>query len=198
MKITCLGAVRTVTGASYLVEKYYDSRFLVDCGFFQSARQIERRNWLGTVYRSKDLQAIIITHAHIDHSWLVPRVVRLGYKQPIYATEVTCELLKILWLDLAHIQEMEVKWQSRKNKRQGKRGIDPLYQTSDAEAATALLRPVKLELDHQLHLPHWNETLPLKPLHPDGQPPCAPGESASDPVQHARLAHQGLTSLTNL
>ncbi len=150
MKITCLGAARTVTGSSYLVEKDDESCFLVDCGLFQGSRQIERRNWLTTAYRPKDLQAIIITHAHIDHSGLVPRVVRLGYKQPIYATEATCELLKILWLDSAHIQEMEADWQSRKNKRQGKRGIDPLYETPDAEAAITLLRPVKLDMDQEL------------------------------------------------
>ncbi|MFH1036241.1 MAG: MBL fold metallo-hydrolase [Pseudomonadota bacterium] len=150
MKITCLGAARTVTGSSYLVEKDDESCFLVDCGLFQGSRQIERRNWLTTAYRPKDLQAIFITHAHIDHSGLVPRVVRLGYDQPIYATEATCELLKILWLDSAHIQEMEAEWQSRKNKRQGRRGIDPLYETPDAEKAITLLQPVKLESNQEL------------------------------------------------
>lgn len=150
MKITCLGAARTVTGSSYLVEKDDDNCFLVDCGLFQGSRQIERRNWLGTAYRPKDLQAIFITHAHIDHSGLVPRVVRLGYDQPVYATEATCELLRILWLDSAHIQEMEAEWQSRKNKRQGKRGVEVLYETKDAEAAIALLKPVKLDQEHEL------------------------------------------------
>ncbi|MBI5522833.1 MAG: MBL fold metallo-hydrolase [Desulfarculus sp.] len=150
MKITCLGAARTVTGSSYLVEKDDDSCFLVDCGLFQGSRQIERRNWLGTVYRPKDLEAIIITHAHIDHSGLTPRVVRLGYNQPIHATEATCELLRILWLDSAHIQEMEAEWQSRKNKRQGKRGVEPLYETRDAEAAIALLRPLDMDKEYAL------------------------------------------------
>jgi metallo-beta-lactamase family protein len=145
MQLTCLGAARTVTGSSYLIELDDDRCFLVDCGLFQGSRQIERRNWLSTPYRAADLSAIFITHAHIDHSGLVPRLVRQGFKGPVIATRPTCELLKILWLDSAHIQEMEAEWQSRKNRRAGKNGLEPLYETSDAEAAIGLLRPVEMD-----------------------------------------------------
>ncbi len=149
MRITCLGAARTVTGSSYLVEKDGDTCFLVDCGMFQGSRQLERRNWMATTYRPRDLDALFITHAHIDHSGLTPRLVRLGYSGPIYSTEATCELLRILWLDSAHIQEMEAEWQSKKNRRSGGVPVEPLYETADAEAAIALLRPVALDAERE-------------------------------------------------
>ncbi|MEW5912678.1 MAG: MBL fold metallo-hydrolase [Thermodesulfobacteriota bacterium] len=145
MRITCLGAARTVTGSSYLVELDDDRCFLVDCGMFQGSRQLERRNWLNRPYRVGDLAGIFITHAHIDHSGLVPRLVRQGYRAPIYATQPTCDLLKILWLDSANIQEFEADWQSRKNNRQGRDSVEPLYTTPDAQAAIELLHPLELE-----------------------------------------------------
>jgi metallo-beta-lactamase family protein len=119
--------------------------FLIDCGMYQGNRQIEQRNWQSGPYRSQELQAIFITHAHIDHSGLVPRLVREGYRGPVYATKATCELLRILWLDSAHIQEMEAEWQTRKNKRRGNKSLDPLYETADAEAAIGLLKPVEMD-----------------------------------------------------
>ncbi|RJX31657.1 MAG: MBL fold metallo-hydrolase [Desulfarculus sp.] len=150
MRIICLGAARTVTGSSYLVELDDDRCFLVDCGLFQGSRQLERRNRLNRPYRPTDLAGIFITHAHIDHSGLVPRLVRQGYKGPIYATRPTCELLKILWLDSANIQEFEAEWQSRKNNRLGRESIEPLYTTPDAEAAIGLLHPMELECYEKL------------------------------------------------
>ncbi len=150
MRITCLGAARTVTGSSYLVEMADDRCFLVDCGLFQGSGQMERRNWLNQPYRVSDLDGIFITHAHIDHSGLVPRLVRQGFEGPVYASKPTCELLKILWLDSAHIQEMEASWQSKKNKRQGKNGIEPLYEKVDAEAAITMLKPVEMDAARKL------------------------------------------------
>ena len=150
MRITCLGAARTVTGSSYLVDMDDGSCFLVDCGLFQGSRQIEERNRKDKVYRPKELKAIFITHAHIDHSGLVPRLVRQGYRGPVYASAATCELLKILWLDSAHIQEMEAQWQTRKNKRQNGEEVEPLYETADSEAAIELLHPLELDQPQEL------------------------------------------------
>jgi len=144
MKITCLGAARTVTGSSYLVQLDRNNCFLVDCGLYQGGRQLEQRNWNIESHRPRRIKAIFITHAHIDHSGLVPRLVRMGYRGPVYASAATCELLKILWMDSAHIQEMEARWQSRKNKRVGRKEVEPLYETIDAQQAAELLVPVKL------------------------------------------------------
>ena len=150
MHIVCLGATRTVTGSSFLVELDDKASFLVDCGLFQGGRQIEMRNWSSSGYRVENLAGIFITHAHIDHSGLVPRLVRNGYKGPIYATEATCDLLQILWLDSAHIQEMESQWRSRKNRRKGEKAIAPLYETADAEAAALLLKPLDMNKNYNL------------------------------------------------
>ncbi|MBU4566793.1 MAG: MBL fold metallo-hydrolase [Desulfarculus sp.] len=150
MRLTCMGAARTVTGSSYLIEMDDERCFLVDCGLFQGSAQLERRNWIAGPYRVPDLSAIFITHAHIDHSGLVPRLVRGGYSGPIYASKPTCELLKILWLDSANIQQMEAEWQSRKNRRQGKNDLEPLYEVADAEAAITLLRPIELDCHEEL------------------------------------------------
>lgn len=145
MKITCLGATRTVTGSCFRLEMDNGDCYLVDCGLYQGGRQIEMRNLSTDLYRVADLKGIFITHAHLDHSGLVPRLVRMGYRGPVFATEATCDLLRILWLDSAHIQEMEAQWQSRKNKRKGKAKVDPLYETVDAENATALLNPIDMD-----------------------------------------------------
>jgi metallo-beta-lactamase family protein len=150
MHVTCLGAARTVTGSSFLITLDDQRCFLVDCGMFQGGRQIEMRNYSTGSYRVPDLEGIFITHAHIDHSGLVPRLVREGFRGPVFGTEATCDLLKILWLDSAHIQEMEAEWQTRKNKRKGRRGIEPLYETVDAETAIRLLRPVDIDVEQSL------------------------------------------------
>ncbi|MBF0529394.1 MAG: MBL fold metallo-hydrolase [Deltaproteobacteria bacterium] len=150
MRITCLGAARTVTGAAFMIDTDRKSTFLVDCGMHQGGRQTEQRNWSMGLYRIPDLDGIFITHAHIDHSGLVPRLVRQGYRGPIYVTQATAELLEILWLDAAHIQEMEAEWQTRKNKRRGKRTAEPLYETSDAEKAARLLKPIALDKTEEL------------------------------------------------
>lgn len=147
MIVTCLGATRTVTGSSFLVELDNQDCFLVDCGMYQGGSQIEMRNFSTGNYSIPNLKGIFITHAHIDHSGLVPRLVRLGYDGPVYATDATCDLLRVLWLDSAHIQEMEAEWQSRKNKRKGRKAVEPLYETPDAEAAIQLLRPIPIEQD---------------------------------------------------
>ena len=145
MRIICRGAARTVTGSCYQVEMDDNRNFLVDCGLFQGGRQIEQRNWHPLPFDPKLLAGIFITHAHIDHSGLVPRMVRLGYTGPVFATEATCDLLRILWLDAAHIQQMEAEWQSRKNRRGGNQAVEPLYETRDAENAAGLLVPIQMD-----------------------------------------------------
>ena len=145
MKVKALGAVRTVTGSCYRIEMENGHKVLLDCGLFQGGRQTELRNANSDVYDPLHLSAIVITHAHMDHSGLVPRLVKAGYDRPVYATTPTCELLEILWLDAANIQEQEAQWKSRKNSRQGKNKVEPLYTEDDARQAMRLLRPIDFE-----------------------------------------------------
>ncbi len=145
MKIKALGAVGTVTGSCFRLEMESGDRVLLDCGLFQGGRQTELRNFNTKTYEPDNLSAIVLTHAHMDHTGLVPRLVKAGYRGPVYATDATCELLRVLWLDAAHIQELEAEWKSRKNARQGKAKVEPLYTEDDARQAMTLLKPIKME-----------------------------------------------------
>jgi metallo-beta-lactamase family protein len=142
MRVTCLGAARTVTGSCFLVEN--DSvRLLVDCGMFQGGKDIEKRNYALGSYNPRDIQTILLTHAHIDHSGLIPKAVKEGFKGKIHCTRGTYELCKIMLRDSAHIQETEAEWQSRKKIRSGHRAVEPLYTLADAERSLALFHPIE-------------------------------------------------------
>ena len=147
MKVKSLGAVGTVTGSCFKLEMDNGHQVLLDCGLFQGGRQTELRNTNTQPYEADKLTAVVITHAHMDHSGLVPRLVRDGFKGQIYATQSTCELLEVLWMDAAHIQEQEAIWKSRKNNRQGKGDVEPLYNEDDAKKAMALLKPLGQPLE---------------------------------------------------
>ncbi|MDK2956411.1 MAG: metallo-beta-lactamase family protein [Desulfovibrionales bacterium] len=139
MKITFLGAAQTVTGSCFILETDH-VRFAVDCGMHQGNAEIEKRNWDASLYDPKHLDFILITHAHIDHSGLLPKMAQEGFAGPIYTTPPTRDLLEIMLLDSAHIQEMEAEWRNKKKRRHGKKQEAPLYSEKDAEAAHRLVR----------------------------------------------------------
>lgn len=141
MQVTCLGATRTVTGSCFLLESG-NLRFLVDCGMFQGGKEIEKRNVSVGKYRPQGLKYILLTHAHMDHSGLIPRAVKEGFKGKIICTMATFELCRIMLRDSAHIQEMEAEWQSRKNVRSGQKPVEPLYTMEDAERSLAFFQPL--------------------------------------------------------
>ncbi|MGC9194506.1 MAG: MBL fold metallo-hydrolase RNA specificity domain-containing protein [Syntrophobacteraceae bacterium] len=142
MQITCLGASRCVTGSSFLIDNG-QKKYLVDCGLFQGGRQMERLNHSPWGFNPAEIDALLLTHTHIDHSGRIPRLVKDGFRGKIYASGPTAELAKILLLDSAHIQEMEAEWHGRKNKRKGEEAVEPLYRIEDAEACLPLFEPVK-------------------------------------------------------
>ncbi len=146
MRLSFLGAAGEVTGSCTLVEAG-DTRFLVDCGMFQGGPEARSKNLraLNFGFDVREIDFVLLTHAHIDHSGLLPRLAMLGYKGPIYATPATIDLLKVLLPDSAHIQEKEAEWQLRHRHRrgQGERGIPaPLYSVAQALTALNLLHPV--------------------------------------------------------
>jgi metallo-beta-lactamase family protein len=143
IRVNCLGGVGSVTGSTYLVESPGGKKFLVDCGLFQGGRQMESRNWEDWGFDPKGIETLFLTHAHIDHSGRIPKLVRDGFQGRIITSPPTAELCQIMLVDAAHIQEMDAEWQSRKNKRQAKREIIPLYTTADAEASLERLSPVE-------------------------------------------------------
>lgn len=141
MKITFMGAARTVSGSCYIIE-CAGKRFAVDCGMHQGNKEIEKRNWELDGYDAKNLDFILITHAHIDHTGLLPAVVSKGFKNPIYCTAPTRDLLEIMLLDSAHIQEMEAEWSNRKRMRTGIQPVRALYTLTDAENTIPLFATV--------------------------------------------------------
>ncbi len=143
VKVTCLGAAGTVTGSNYLIENGDGKKIMVDCGLFQGGRDIELRNWQDWGFKPKDIDVLFLTHAHIDHSGRIPKLVKDGFRGKILTTPPTVELCQIMLLDSAHVQEMDAEWQTRKNIRKGKKQVFPLYTTADAIESLKYLSPLE-------------------------------------------------------
>lgn len=141
MKLTFLGATQTVTGSKFLLETK-DRRILIDCGLFQGSKDLRLRNWAEPPVNPKSVDAIVLTHAHIDHTGYLPRFVAQGYGKPVYATPATVDLANILLPDSGHLQEEEARYRNKHHLSKHKPAL-PLYTLGDAEASLKLLRPVK-------------------------------------------------------
>lgn len=146
MRLGFLGAAGEVTGSCTLVETG-NVRFLVDCGMFQGGPEARSKNLhaLNFGFDARQIDFVLLTHAHIDHSGLLPRLAVLGFRGPVYATAATVDLLEVLLPDSAHIQEKDAEWQLRHQRRRGgsERAIGaPLYTVAQAQTALQLLRPV--------------------------------------------------------
>ncbi|MDR2112088.1 MAG: MBL fold metallo-hydrolase [Candidatus Accumulibacter sp.] len=144
-RLTFFGAAGEVTGSCTLVETG-GTRFLVDCGMFQGGSEARAKNLQSLDFGSdvRDIDFVLLTHAHIDHSGLLPRLAVLGYRGPIYTTPASIDLIGVLLPDSAHIQEKESEWQLRHQRRGGKagRGIQaPLYTVTAAQAVLRQFRP---------------------------------------------------------
>jgi metallo-beta-lactamase family protein len=141
MKITFLGATHEVTGSCTLLEicgRYY----MVDCGMEQGTNVFENEP---LPVSPSEVEAVFLTHAHIDHSGMLPKLYKDGFKGTIYATEATCDLCDIMLRDSAHIQESETEWKNRKAKRAGGEQIEPVYDLNDAMGTIELLRRCKYD-----------------------------------------------------
>ncbi len=145
MKITFCGAAGEVTGSCYLVDTG-EARFLVDCGMFQGGHDADIKNQHFPTFDPKSIDFVLVTHAHIDHSGMLPRLAALGYNNPIYTTKASLDLLKIMLADSAHIQTKEAEWAAQhpeRNHGHNHNGsIEPLYTLRDAEAALELVQTV--------------------------------------------------------
>jgi metallo-beta-lactamase family protein len=140
MKLHFHGGVQGVTGSCHRVETG-STQFLVDCGMFQGGREADGKNHQPFAFNPRDIEFVLLTHAHIDHSGLLPRLVAEGFTGPIYATAATCDLLEVMLLDSAHIQEKEAEWQ--KKSRHGRaRDSKPIYTARDAQRTLQQMRAV--------------------------------------------------------
>ena len=144
MKITFLGATKIVTGSNFLVEAA-GKKFLVDCGLYQGKAELEEHNYREFDYNPAEIDFMLLTHAHIDHSGRIPKLYNDGFKGPIYAHKATCDLCQIMLPDSGHIQEMEAEWKNKKRLRKGQPIRGPLYTAEDALKCMEIFVPVKYD-----------------------------------------------------
>lgn len=155
MKISFLGAAKIVTGSNFLVE-VNDSKFLIDCGMFQGSKPINRMNYEPFNFNPKEIDFMILSHAHMDHSGRIPKLIKEGFKGSIYCTKATADLCSIMLPDSGHIQEMENEWDNRKIRRSGGKLREPLYTVKEAEESLKYFKPAlydqKIELNEKITL----------------------------------------------
>src|SRR5579862_6706786 len=139
-KITFLGAAGTVTGSKYLVEAG-GKRLLVDCGLFQGSKELQQRNWNNLQVDPATIDWVLLTHAHIDHTGYIPRLVQNGFRGPIFSNAATNELCQLLLLDSAHLQEEDAQYAAKKNYSSHQPPL-PLYAVAQAQTSLAQFREI--------------------------------------------------------
>ena len=175
MKISFFGAAGTVTGSQHLVE-VRGRRILLDCGLFQGKRketfELNRRGPVD----AKSVDALVLSHAHIDHSGNVPSLVRNGFTSPVYCTPATRDLCEVMLADSAHIQEKDVEFVNKRRREQGKKPFEPLYTQEDVPRAVRLFTGV-----------HYGESVEILPgvlLHL-----VDAGPQFREPLAQSRMLH---------
>lgn len=148
LSIGFFGATGTVTGSKYLV-RAGQTRVVVDCGMFQGERRLREMNWLPSPFRPNEASAALLTHAHVDHSGLLPRFVKEGFRGPIYTTPATAEMARILLLDSAKLQEEDAEYANRKGFSRHHPAL-PLYTERDVERTMARFKAAQYR--QEVHL----------------------------------------------
>jgi metallo-beta-lactamase family protein len=141
MRITFCGAARTVTGSCHLVE-VDGLRVLLDCGFFQGARDQDANNRAAFPFDAKSIDFVLLSHAHLDHAGLLPRLVREGFAGRVLCTRPTAEIARLMLADSAHLQVEDAAYKTRKARRRGEPAVQPLYNMDDVLRSIELFRPV--------------------------------------------------------
>ncbi len=143
MRIKFFGAARTVTGSMHLLE-FGQKKILLDCGLYQGKRKESNTRNRNFPFEPAELDAVILSHAHIDHSGNLPNLVKQGYKGPIYTTHATAHLDNIMLLDSGYIHEKDAEYLNKRLEKQGKPLIEPLYTKEDAARVAPLFHCMKI------------------------------------------------------
>ena len=152
MKLTFCGAARTVTGSKHLIELDSGKNILLDCGLFQGRRSKADEMNRQFPFDPASIDVVVLSHAHIDHSGLLPKLYKDGFRGRIYSTHATYSLCSLMLLDSAHIQEKDIRFVNKIRKRKGKAAVKPLYETPDAEQV----------LEHFVGIPYRTKFSPLE------------------------------------
>lgn len=154
--IQFLGAAGTVTGSKHLINTSFDSsgkqgfQVLIDCGLFQGQKEWRERNWEDTPVPAREIDAVILTHAHLDHCGWIPRLVKEGFRGPIYATQPTIDLCSVVLPDSGHLQEEDAAFHNKKGTSRHSPAL-PLYTLEEAQACQQYFKPVEVETTVQLN-----------------------------------------------
>ena len=136
--LSSLGGAGTVTGSKHLLTNG-SKRILIDCGLFQGLKNLRDLNWTPLSIAPSSLDAVVLTHAHLDHSGYLPKLVREGFRGPIFATSATCDVAELILKDSGHLQEKDADYANRKGFSKHKPAL-PLYGVRDAERALELFQ----------------------------------------------------------
>ena len=155
MKITFLGATRTVTGSNFLVEGA-GKKFLVDCGMWQGKAEQEMENSQDFEFNPTEIDFMLLTHAHIDHSGRIPKLYNEGFRNKVYAHKATCDLCALMLPDSGHIQETETEWKNKRRIRRGEEPLEPIYTAEQAAKSLEIFEPVQydqiIEITPEIHV----------------------------------------------
>ncbi len=146
IQLRFLGAAESVTGSRHLIE-FNHSKIMVDCGLYQE-RDLRNRNWEDFGVEPAEVDAILLTHAHLDHCGLIPKLAKEGFKGKIFCTDATAEIAKIVMADSGKIQQEDAEFKRKRHKREGRKGekpVEPLYTQEDAMAVSSMFHPVEYE-----------------------------------------------------
>lgn len=148
MKLTFLGATGTVTGSKYLLE-HNRTKVLIDCGLFQGLKKLRLQNWSDLPFNVEGIDSVVLTHAHIDHSGYVPRLVKQGFKGKVYCTPPTRDLCKVLLPDCGYLQEEEARYANKRGYSKHKPAL-PLFSLDEAQESLKHFRPVRYQTKFDL------------------------------------------------
>ncbi len=142
MNITFYGAARNVTGSKHLIETSSGKKILLDCGFFQNRGKDNDRLNRSFSFDPQQIDLMILSHAHIDHSGNIPNLVKLGFNKTIFTTQATIDLCEVMLADSAYIQSGDIEYINRRRRRDGQKALEPIYEIEDVEKAMKLFAPV--------------------------------------------------------
>ncbi len=147
--LTFLGATGQVTGSCYLLETD-SSRILLDCGLFQGSKATEKQNEADFPFNPATIDAVVLSHAHLDHCGRLPKLVKDGFKGPVFLTKASFPLLELMLMDAVHLQLRDTEWENKRRERAGKPLLEPLYTEADVKALLALRQPIAYGVETQI------------------------------------------------
>ena len=147
--LTFLGATGQVTGSCYLLETG-NHRILLECGLFQGSKETEKQNAVDFPFNPAHIDAVVLSHAHLDHCGRLPKLVKDGFKGAVFLTEASFPLLELMLTDAVHLQLRDTEWENKRRQRAGKKLLEPLYELDDVAALLKLRQPVAYSVEKEI------------------------------------------------